>query len=509
MKNLIVIFAILFILVSGCSQPVPEVPDTSEKDGALAALDSARDEIFNAETKGNNVTEAVTRMNEAQLAFNAGNYTTATSLAGAAKYLALNSKPLVTKQNETPDIVPPDVISDKINWSEDIKLSSDIAVHKSFNNANSILVDQNGVIHTVWYSINDGKDEIHYRRSTDGVTWGEDTILSTGPNFVGEVSITTDRGHEFQSGSNSAANPALAISGSNVYVAWRSDLNSVQDNTNGEIYFKKSTDSGVNWGPEVRLTNAPEDSFSPSISASGNILYVVWMDMRDGYGDLYFKYSPNAGTIWSSDLRLTEATSFRGQPTIIGSGNDVHAFWMDNREANWEIFFDHSKNGGAIWDGASRFTNDMGTSEVPVVARVGNTIYVAWTDSRPIGNENYADAYEIYLRKSTDGGKTWSNEIPLTNSPKWSGDPSIAAVGTQVHVVWPDGRDGSKSNSEIYHKYSLDGGSSWSDDIRITYADKDSVIPSIAVLGSNVYVLWEDTRGGKSEIFYKHGVFNG
>ena len=51
---------------------------------------------------------------------------------------------------------------------------------------------------------------------------------------------------------------------------------------NNEIVLKTSTDGGAAWSTQ-RLTNNTGSSSNPSISVSGNNLYVVWQD--DSYGN--------------------------------------------------------------------------------------------------------------------------------------------------------------------------------------------------------------------------------
>jgi hypothetical protein len=240
-------------------------------------------------------------------------------------------------------------------------------------------------------------------------------------------------------------------------------------------------------------------------------MYVVWADLRDGDGDIYLKRSGDYGATWSEDMRLTKSAGYRGQPAVAASGSTVLVFWMDNRDGNWEIYYARSADGGETWSQDTRFTNDGGVSEVPVVAVSGNTAHVAWTDSRQTDPEgHYIDAYEIYYKSSTDGGATWSDEIQLTDAPKWSADPSIAALGSNVHVVWPDRRDmagsGREADRELYYKYSADAGASWSGDTRLTYLTGESAIPSIALSDSTIHIIWEDTHSNSSQIFYKRGV---
>jgi hypothetical protein len=69
-----------------------------------------------------------------------------------------------------------------------------------------------------------------------------------------------------------------------------------------------------------------------------------------------------------------------------------------------------------------------------------------------------------------------------------------------VHVVWQDYRD---VNSEIYYKRSSNGGTTWGTDTRLTNNSASSGLPSIAVSGSVVHVVWEDNRDTEIEVYYK------
>jgi len=60
-------------------------------------------------------------------------------------------------------------------------------------------------------------------------------------------------------------------------------------------------------------------------------------------------------------------------------------------------------------------------------------------------------------------------------------------ASNDVHVVWYDKRDG---NCEIYYKRSLDNGSTWSADTRLSFTGDSSFYPAIAVGGSVVHVIW-------------------
>jgi len=88
----------------------------------------------------------------------------------------------------------------------------------------------------------------------------------------------------------------------------------------------------------------------------------------------------------------------------------------------------------------------------------------------------------------------------LTNNSALSEYPSVSVSGQVVHAVWHDTRDG---NPEIYYKRSIDEGSSWSADTRLTNGTNSSYYPSMTITGQAVHVVWSDMRDGNSEIYYK------
>jgi hypothetical protein len=67
--------------------------------------------------------------------------------------------------------------------------------------------------------------------------------------------------------SQPAALSCAAASGPNVYVTW-------QDTRDGnwEIYFKRSTDRGASWDPDLRLTSDSSWSQNPQIACTDTVL---------------------------------------------------------------------------------------------------------------------------------------------------------------------------------------------------------------------------------------------
>src|SRR5205085_7827583 len=140
--------------------------------------------------------------------------------------------------------------------------------YTSYNNAKCVGLNGSNV-YTVWGDHRDLRYEIYFKTSTDeGLSWGNDIQLT--------------------GNTNSSFDPSLAVVGSNIYIAFESNPESKR-----EIFFKRSTDGGLTWEANKRLTNDPAESWHPSIAVSGSVVNVVWFDERDDLGnyEIYYKRS--------------------------------------------------------------------------------------------------------------------------------------------------------------------------------------------------------------------------
>lgn len=111
-----------------------------------------------------------------------------------------------------------------------------------------------------------------------------------------------------------------------------------------DIYYARSPDGGVTFGPDTRMTTSPRLAQRPSVVAVGDRVDVVWFDGRDGTGDLsdteiYYKGSTDGGLTWSPDLRISEAAGTSTLATIAATEDRVHVVWYDARDGNNEIYY--------------------------------------------------------------------------------------------------------------------------------------------------------------------------
>jgi len=354
-------------------------------------------------------------------------------------------------------------------WQADVRMTNDPGTSFTAGTSTSSIASNGSFVHVVWWDNRNTDWEIYYKRSTDnGTSWSSDIRLT---NVAGNSYV-----------------PTVAVSGSVVHVVWQD-----QRDGNREIYYKRSTDGGVTWGSDTRLTNDPATSESPSVAVSGQTIHIAWYDRRDGDEEEYYKRSTDGGVSWEADTRLTDDPISTWDPSISVSGQVVHVVWQDSRSGPNKVGYRRSTDGGANWNTDTVLGNRPGGTYSPCISASGQTLIVVWEDHSTFNSE-------VYYKRSTDGGVSWGGDIRLTNDTATSGYPYVCVSGQYVHVAYWDNRDG---NFEIYYNQSTDVGITWTSDTRLTNSPGSSEAATISTSGSIVHVAWYDGRDGNWEIYYK------
>jgi BNR repeat-like domain len=294
--------------------------------------------------------------------------------------------------------------------------------------------------------------------------------------------------------------PAVVIdSAGNPHVFW-------QDDTPGKpvIYYRNSTDGGASWTAIERLVWTAGNSFGPAAAVDSlGRLHVVWYDDSPGNSEIYYKRSTDEGASWTVSKRLTWTTGYSLRPAIAVDASDcLHIVWQENTPLNREIYYKKSTDGGSTWTSFQRLTWTSSYSEGPAVAvDSSNKPHLVWHDATP-GN------WQVYYKKSADGGASWTTSERLTFS---SGNAYVSAIVTaapnQLHVIYYDYSPG---NAEIYYRKSTNGGTSWLTRQRLTWNSGSSGYADLARdAAGNLHVVWQDNTSGNEEIYYKKSTDGG
>lgn len=162
-----------------------------------------------------------------------------------------------------------------------------------------------------------------------------------------------------------------------------------------------------------------------------------------------------------------------------------------NKNGNLEYFKNVSKAGSvySLWAG---YSNLIFTD---------SCIYAIWDDRR-ISYHDMNFQNEIFFRKyyQNISGGVWSGVENVTeNDGNWSINPSVLLKNNIVHIVWQDTRNGL---SEIFYKYFNNG--IWSNNFIVSNSKIYAGSPSVAIYGNTIFLFFEEVNNGKTIIKCKN-----
>jgi len=299
--------------------------------------------------------------------------------------------------------------------------------------------------------------------------------------------------------------PAIVVdSAGGLHVVWRDRTPGI-----GEIYYKRSTDGGVTWTANKRLTWNSRWASYPTIAVdTSGSLHIFWNTGDFARADIYYKKSTDGGNSWTSSRRLTWAQDNEAPEMAVDSSGNLHLVCYSPDDYPWDISYRKSTDGGSTWTPSKKITYTFGeVSAFPVIAAdpLGN-IHVLW--------EEHVWTYDtrIHYKKSSDGGATWSAIKKLSWVAGESFKPRIAPDSSgHLHVVYfnaPSIYEGLQY--EVYYRKSTDAGGTWVAGKRLTWNSVSDEYPAIAVdSADNLHLVWEEEVPWASDIFYRSSADGG
>jgi hypothetical protein len=262
------------------------------------------------------------------------------------------------------------------------------------------------------------------------------------------------------------------------------------------------------WGKDAKLSgNGAKASLNENMGrcliAEGNTLHTVWTEAKGADSAIHYRRSADRGATWSEALRISPKAGLDSFPLLAKSGATLHlVFLRKNGTPQAASYYRRSTDEGKTWDtevllGATKWW--------PGVAAAGSMVYVSL-------NTVHADDPKcsvVYFRRSTDNGKTWEDQQPISTAPRRTGgraeDPAIMANGKHVQLVWNDNRDVKPGKGmAVYYRRSSDMGKTWGRETALTTAPAYTYCPSIYLTGSHADVVYGDRQSGHYDIYRMH-----
>jgi len=235
------------------------------------------------------------------------------------------------------------------------------------------------------------------------------------------------------------------------------------------------------------------------------IALIAFLGVKPAAAQVANANNPSYPSGWSSDLMVSnKAINGLHPESVVDSKGNVHIVWDDNED---DIYYAQVDETGSMVVGQKPLTQiaykDGKISNYPSIAsdRYGD-LWVFWQDNR-------SGIYEIYYTRSTDNGRTWSQELRMTaEDGMQSQHPRASAKfygeSGRVYVTWQDRRGG---NFEVFLKminYDTMGNIVFNPDLQVTPTDTfESTHPDIHCYKDWVYIAWNDQRNGVNEVYFK------
>jgi hypothetical protein len=330
-----------------------------------------------------------------------------------------------------------------------------------------------------------------YSFSTDGgLTWSKNVSISNdtamGAMFVGD--------------------PSVSIGGDGTMYAVCQDYIDPYGGT-GMIKMMTSSDKGKTWSQVQTIQMAPDKPWIGAGTDSGLVL-VSWLGNPGG-----LKRSLDHGMTWDPVVSLGNIV--HGTAITTSTTGLVHVPFNVDSDHN-QLRYLRSKDNGKTYDKARDLLQDMGMfcfqcnpRQHPIVGSAadptGKVVAITWASTMPAG-EGDDDVWVVY---SKDSGDTWSDPIKVNDNPSPSRQfESWVAVDNygRVHVAWTDYRDGGKD--ETFYARAADPTKGFEPSVQVTdgsgsgSTDFLGDYKGIVVQGSDVLVVWQDTRRDSGDIYF-------
>jgi hypothetical protein len=206
------------------------------------------------------------------------------------------------------------------NWADERRITDD-AVEDYYP---SLIQSRDGVFHLAWFRLQraEGRTDIWYARSADGVHWSS------------PLPITTE-GQDW-------APVIYEAAGGGLWIVWSS-----RGTGNRELSTSYSGDGGRRWSPPTQITHSPEEDDFPHVHRRlGGERILVWTRYASGSPLLDYYKDPTAeivlaasrdGLEWSAPSVVTppdpDARFVEFLPLALQSKDELHAYvsWTSNR----------------------------------------------------------------------------------------------------------------------------------------------------------------------------------
>lgn len=266
---------------------------------------------------------------------------------------------------------------------------------------------------------------------------------------------------------------AFRAADASYWVVWQEE-----DQDQGDIFAKYSTDSGASWSAKMTVFQDTGTQSHPRIAQDPAYgwLYVAYADNSADDGDIYVtRYLPGVSSAWSVPVKVNDNANgtLEDNPAIsVDENGNVFVIWADGRDqGSYDQMVYFSKwMGSGTWgsfeanvplcDPTCEFT----TGHDITTGVTGTDLWATRIERVGTGPAMYD--FVLYAAYSANAGTSWTtSEITRLNGSALLQEyqtPSVAVDGTgAVHIVWVKQFFSSARPSRLMYTFSADSGTNW------------------------------------------------
>lgn len=313
--------------------------------------------------------------------------------------------------------------------------------------------------------------------STLGWVAGVLALLSPRTGYSREAFGTAGN---FSQTRSTSREPTVEVVGTHVFAAWV-DLRSGY----GDVYFWESSDRGVTFSQPQNLSNSPARASDVQVRKSQANVYVVWVE-----GGIRLRTSHDFGVTFGPDQVLSTRGS---EPHLVTADKNVYVTWTRS-EKEGALVFRASHDFGDSFEQALELNEQARGGDLDLAAE-GLNVYAVWDDGS-----------QVFFRRSADEGRSFEPTQVLDEGKEASADARLGTLALGVSVVW---REGSGCRSEIAFRRSITRGASFEPILNLSGSPLASLDPLIDVRDRYVYVLWKEKQADGTDIFFSRSMDGG